>query len=279
MMEKDYNSKMAIGVKNDPVKFVSMGSIYTSVNENNHLLTYGLGPCVGVSIVIKSGDNNITRLLAHMDMGQLIGISFNDLKKTIQKLKNDISDPIKQINISLVTTQSYKNMHNLKDEETELLAILLKEFQSFNITINDIKFVYSPQVQISPNGEISTYTEKQIEEHKKGMIMSDLHSFGGFIHPRLDIYITNYGAYMSDCSLNANSSDEEKKSELANKYWQRYIDDGYELVVGPSFNNPSCSAIYVANWNDTKIHKYGTIPGCISAKSLNSLKDESSKKR
>ena len=199
MMEKDYNSKMAIGVKNDPVKFVSMGSIYTSVNENNHLLTYGLGPCVGVSIVIKSGDNNITRLLAHMDMGQLIGISFNDLKKTIQKLKNDISDPIKQINISLVTTQSYKNMHNLKDEETELLAILLKEFQSFNITINDIKFVYSSQVQISPSGEISTYTEEQIEKHKKGMIMSDLHSFGGYIDPVLDIYITNYGAYMSDC--------------------------------------------------------------------------------
>lgn len=266
-MTKDYDSKMAIGVGNDSVRSVHMGDICTSTNETNHLLTYGLGPCVGVAIVIKSGENNVVRLLAHMDMGQIIGQSFSNLKDTIRRLKYNMNGPVKQINISLVTTQSYQNMHNLNDKETELLAILLSEFQQFGITINDINFVYSSQVQISPNGIISTYTEQQLKDHKKNMLMSDLQSFGGYVHPELNIYITNYGAYMSNCSLNTNSSDEEKKFELEKDYWQRYIADGYELVIAPSFNNPDCLAIYVSNWNDTSIHKYGTIPGCIQAKS------------
>ena len=267
-MVKDNNSKMAIGVGDDSVRFVNMGDICSSINENDHLFTFGLGPCVGVSIVIKYGDNDIIRLLAHMDMGQILGHSFNDLKNTIQRLKNNINDPIKQIKLSLVTTQSYRNMHNLNDNETKLLAIILAEFQCFDITINDINFVNSSQVQISPNGEISTYTEMQLDQHKKSILLLDLQSFGGYIHPELNIYITKYGAYMSDCLLNANSSDEEKKSYLAKNYYQRYIEDGYELVLGPSFNNPDCLAVYVTNWNDTSIHKYGTIPGCISAKSF-----------
>ncbi len=268
-MTKDYNSKMAIGVGNDSVRYVSMRSICTSTNETNHLLTYGLGPCVGVAIVIKSGENNVVRLLAHMDMGQIIGKSFSNLKNTIRRLMNNMDGPAKQINISLVTTQSYQNIHNLNDKETELLAILLTEFQQLDIAINDINFVYSSQVQISPNGIISTYTEQQLEEHKKNILRSDLQSFGGYVHPVLNIYITNYGAYMGNCSLNTNSSDEEKKSKLREDYWQRYITDGYELVIGPSFNNPDCLAIYVSNWNDTSIHKYGTIPGCLKAKSFN----------
>ena len=278
-MTKNYNSKMAIGVGNDSVRCVDMGMICKSINETNHLLTYGLGTCVGVAIVIKNGENNVVRLLAHMDMGQIIGKSFSNLKDTIRRLKYNMNGPVKQINISLVTTQSYQNMHNLNDKETELLAILLSEFQQFSIAINDINFVYSSQVQISPNGIISTYTEQQLKDHKKNMLMSDLQSFGGYVHPELNIYITNYGAYMSNCSLNTNSSDEEKKSELGKDHWQRYIADSYELVIGPSFNDPDCLAIYVSNWNDTSIHKYGTIPGCIQVKNFDLSAMPTSKKR
>lgn len=264
-MVKDFNAKKAIGVGDDPVKFVSMGSLCTSINENNHLLTYGLGPCVGVCIAIKSGDNDVIRLLAHIDMGQIIGMSFDKLRKTIKQLKDNINSPVKQINISLVTTQSYRNMHNLNNNEEELLAILLKEFKELGITINDINFNYSFQVQISPDGKISTYTEQQIKSHNKGILMADLNSFGGYIHPELDIYITNYGAYMGNCSLDANSSEEDKKAELSKDYWQKYIADGYKLTIAPSFNNPQRLAIYVTNWNDTNIHKYGSIPGCMNA--------------
>lgn len=46
-MVKDYNSKMAIDVGDTPVKFVSMGDICTSINGDNHLLTYGYGSNVG----------------------------------------------------------------------------------------------------------------------------------------------------------------------------------------------------------------------------------------
>ena len=261
-MVKDYNSKMAIGVGDDSVRFVSMGCIYSSINENNHLLTYGLGPCVGVSIVIKCGNNDVIRLLAHMDIGQVIGCSFDYLNHTIQRLQSNIAYPIKQINIFLVTTQSYKNMHNLTENETKLLAMILAEFQRFGITINDINFVYSSQVQISPNGE-----------HRKSMLMSDLQSFGGYIHPELNIYITNYGAYMCNCSLDVNSTDEEIKSELSESYYQKYIADGYELVIAPSFNNPDCLAVYVTNWDDIN-YKYGSVPGClrVESKETSSLK-------
>lgn len=261
-MTKNYNSKMAIGVGDALVKFVGMGGIHLSINENNHLLTYGLGPCVGVAIVAKSGESDVTRLLAHIDMGQIVGASFENLKDNIRRLKNSISSSIKEINISLVTTQSYSNMNNLNDRETELLAILLKEFKQFGISINDIEFSYSSQVQISPKGEISTYTEQELEQHKKDFLLSDLRAFSGYVHSELNVYITSYGAYMGNCSLDTDSTEEEKQAELSKCYWQKYVANGYKLVVAPSFNNPNHLAVYVNNWNDSNIHKYGTIPGC-----------------
>ena len=199
------------------------------------------------------------------------GNSFEDLRHKIKLLKNNINSPVKQIVISLVTTQSYQNIEDLTNNETKLLAIILNEFKNFGITINDINFVYSSQVQISPNGEISTYTKRQMEEHKQNMFMSDLDSFGEYVNPELNIYITKYGDYMGNCSLNTNSSDEEKRTEFSSNYWQEYIGNGYELVIGPSFNDPDCLAIYVTNWDDPNIQKYGTVPGCRQAKTFNSL--------
>lgn len=39
-------------------------------------------------------------------------------------------------------------------------------------------------------------------------------------------------------------------------------------------NNQDSLAIYVANWNDENIQKYGTVPGCLQAEKYNNFKRE-----
>ena len=82
MKVKDYNTRMAINIPEDEtVKMVGMGMCTIIEGDSKeHLLTYGLGPCVGVSIVIKDNNGKVSRLLAHVDMGQIIGISFDVLQ-------------------------------------------------------------------------------------------------------------------------------------------------------------------------------------------------------
>ena len=154
---------------------------------------------------------------------------------------------------------------DITDLGTKQLEYIKKRFEN-------IKFDYSSQVQISPSGNISVYTEEELNEHKKNMLQEDLNSFGGYIHPDLNIYITNYGAYMGNCSLSINSNEEEKQKELSKNYWQDFIRKDYKLVIEPSFNNPDCLAIYVSNWNDLNIQKYGTIPGCLQVNTNKSKK-------
>lgn len=269
---KDYNTKMALNIGDDEVKMVTMGNYSILIDGKKHLLTYGLGPCVGLAIVIKEKDGSIIRFLSHIDMGQIIEITFNQLQDILIQLKKIIANQIQDIKISLISTQSYTNMSCLNEKETKLLSILLREFEQFGIKLENIKFDYSSQVQISPSGNISVYTEEELNEHKKNMLQDDLNSFGGYIHPDLNIYITNYGAYMGNCSLSINSNEEEKQKELSKNYWQDFISKDYKLVIEPSFNNPDCLAIYVSNWNDLNIQKYGTIPGCLQVNTNKSKK-------
>jgi hypothetical protein len=62
---KDYNTRMAINIPEDEtVKMVCMGMCTIIEGDSKeHLLTYGLGPCVGVSIVIKDNNGKVSRLL------------------------------------------------------------------------------------------------------------------------------------------------------------------------------------------------------------------------
>ena len=252
------------------VKFVSMGNcIILDGGSKEHLLTYGLGPCVGVSVVIRNQDEKTSRLLAHVDMGQMIGISFDGLQSYFRKMKNSIGYDIGSIEISLSSTQSFQNLQYLNDKETRLLTIILREFQEYGINIENIRFNYSSQVQISPKGVITNYSEYELEQHRQYMMESSLSEYGGYVHPNLNIYITNFGAWMSNCSLDLDASNEEKQKELLGRYWQEYISKGYNLVVAPSFNNPQCQAVYVSNWQEKVDPKYGVVIGCPKAKRHN----------
>ena len=270
---KDYNTRMAINIPEDEtVKMVGMGMCTIIEGDSKeHLLTYGLGPCVGVSIVIKDNNGKVSRLLAHVDMGQIIGISFDDLQSYFRRLKNGIENDIESIEISLSSTQSFINLQYLNDKELKLLSMILKEFQDYGIDVNNIKFNYSSQVQISPKGVISNYSEHELEQHKANMMATALSEFGGYVHPELNIYITNFGAWMSDCSLGKECDEEEKEKKLSEKNWQEYIKKGYNLVIAPSFNNPQCQAIYVTNWQEVIDPKWGVVVGCQQAKTNNSV--------
>ena len=264
---KDYNTKMAIGIsENEDVSMVHMGEcIILDDTKKEHLLTYGLGPCVGVSIVIKNHDQKVFRLLAHFDMGQLIGVSFRSLQCDFRRMKNIVGTDIDNIEISLTSTDSYRNIESLGDMEIKLLAIILNEFQEFGVTVDNIKFNHSSQVQISPDGVISTYREEDIRHNMDNMMEESLNEYGGRVEDNLNIYVTKMGAYMGNCSLRVECSEEEKEQLLNEKYWNDYLKKGYKLKVGPSFNDPSCMAVYVENWQDQSIQQYGTVPGCIQA--------------
>ena len=270
---KDYNTGMAINIPEDEtVKMVGMGMCTIIEGDSKeHLLTYGLGPCVGTAIVIKNHDGKISRLLAHVDMGQIIGISFDNLRSYFRRIINSMGNDIESIEISLSSTQSFLDMKFLKEDETKLLAIILKEFEKYGISVSDIKFNYSYQVQVSPDGTISTYTETELEQHKQHMMNEALSEFGGYVHPELNIYITNFGAWMGNCSLGEKCGEEEKKKELSKEYWQEYIKKGYNLVIAPSFNDPKYQAIYVANWQEVIDPKCKVVVGCPKAKTNNSV--------
>ena len=265
---KDY-TRMAINIpENETVKMVGMGMCTIIEGDSKeHLLTYGLGPCVGVSIVIKDNNGKVSRLLAHVDMGQIIGISFDNLQSYFRRIENDIES----IEISLSSTQSFINLQYLNDKEVKLLSMILKEFQDYGINVNSIKFNYSSQVQISPKGVISNYSEHELEQHKANMMATALSEFGGYVHSELNIYITNFGAWMGNCSLGKECGEEEKERVLSKKYWQEYIQKGYNLVIAPSFNDPQCQAIYVTNWQEVINPKWGLVPGCPQAKTNNSM--------
>ena len=273
MKVKDYNTRMAINIPGDEtVKMVYMGMCTIIEGDSKeHLLTYGLGPCVGVSIVIKDNNGKVSRLLAHVDMGQIIGISFDALQSDFRRIINGMGNNIESIEISLSSTQSFQNMKFLKENETKLLAIILKEFEKYGIGVSDIKFNYSSQVQISPDGVISNYSEYELEQHKANMMATALSEFGGYVHPELNIYITNFGAWMSNCSLGKECDEEEKGKKLSEKYWQEYIQKGYNLVIAPSFNNPQYQAVYVTNWQEVIDPKWGVVIGCPQAKTNNSV--------
>jgi len=266
---KDYNTRMAINIPEDEtVKMVWVGMCTIIEGDSKeHLLTYGLGPCVGVSIVIKDNNGKVSRLLAHVDMGQIIGISFDDLQSYFRRLKYGKENDIESIEISLSSTQSFINLQYLKDKEVKLLSMILKEFQDYGIDVNNIKFNYSSQVQISPDGVISNYSKHELEQHGANMMATALSEFGGYVHPELNIYITNFGAWMSNCCLlGKECGAEEKEKTLSEEYWQEYIKKGYNLVIAPSFNNPQCQAIYVTNWEEVIDPKRGVVVGCQRAK-------------
>ena len=108
-----------------------------------------------------------------------------------------------------------------------------------------------------------------VSEHKNHLMMEDLANVNGYVEPTLNIYITMFGAWMGNCSLSINCTEKEKYQLLRSNYWQSFATQGYKLTVAPSFNNPDSMAIYLENWNDKRIQKYGTIPGCMQAMQQN----------
>ena len=269
---RDFNTRMAINIPEDEtVKMVSMGMCtIVEGDSKEHLLTYGLGPCVGIAIVIRNHDEKVIRLLAHVDMGQIMGVSFDNLRFDFRRIKNIIGTDVESVEISLSSTQSFQNPLFLNESETTLLDILLDEFQEYGIGINDIKLNNSSQVQISPDGVISNYSEQEVERHRNNMLASALSEFGGYIHQELNIYITNFGAWMGNCSLGKECSAEEMEEELQKRYWQEFVQKGYQLVIAQSFSDPQCQAVYVSNWREVINPKWNVVEGCVRARSMSS---------
>ena len=142
---------------------VDMGECIVLNGESQaYLETDGLGPCVGVAIVIKTIDDKVHRLLGHIVMEEEESYSFDELKASSRRIKANTKNRIKEIEISLTTTQRFRNRSNLSEDEITLLGIIRKEF---NYSIRDIKFNYCQQVQISPDGLITNYLEKNDNKH------------------------------------------------------------------------------------------------------------------
>lgn len=80
--------------------------------------------------------------------------SFTELNECIKKIRSNTKDSIISIEITLVTISSFRNRTMFTGDERRLLSILLKSFKT--IKYQDITFKYSQQVQISPDGVIST---------------------------------------------------------------------------------------------------------------------------
>ena len=138
---------------NNNVINVDMGECVILDGESQaYLETDGLGPCVGVAIIIKTIDGKVHRLLGHIIMEEEDSYSFEELKACSKMIKNNTKNNIKDIEISFTTSQSYRDRSNLTEDEITLLGIIRKEF---NYSLKNIKFYYTKQVQISPEGLIS----------------------------------------------------------------------------------------------------------------------------
>ncbi len=145
---------------------VDMGECIVLDGESQEYLeTYGLGPCVGVAVVIKTIDEKVHRLLGHIIMQEEQSYSFEELRVCAKKIKANTNGKIKDIEISFITSQSYRNRNNLTEDEIELLRIIRKEF---GVSFRNIKFYYRQQVQISPEGLINVNLET-IEEKNHRM--------------------------------------------------------------------------------------------------------------
>ena len=263
---------MGVGIPaNDDVINVEMGTCKIVDDNKTHLITYGLGPCVGVAVVIKTDDEKVIRLLAHLDIGETIGLDFRSFRDYLSTLKQKCANRVKDIEIQLVSSVSFIRyfLHNkLTLKEEKLLVIILSAFKEYNIGFNDLKINRDPsvtQVQISPSGAI-----RRVSEKVRGIEYNNLEptfEYEKEIIPKTDVnnidglFVTKYGAFMSNLSLSINCAEEEKQEKLSEDCWQKYIKKGYKLNVAPSIINENEMAVYLENWQDFK-DEYGFVPGC-----------------
>ena len=149
-------------INQNNVIIVDMGECVTLDGDSKkYLETYGLGPCVGVVVVIKTIDGKVHRLLGHIVMEEEESHSFEELKVCSRRIKANTKNNIKEIKISFTTSQSYRDRTDLTEDEIRLLGIIKKEF---NVNLKSIKFNYSQQVRISPEGSISN--DFEFNKHK-----------------------------------------------------------------------------------------------------------------
>ena len=158
---------MSIESTNETID-VEMGECVVLDGESQAFLeTCGLGPCVGIAIVIKTLDSKVHRLLGHIVMEEEQSNSFEELRVCAKIINANTKDNVKDIKIAFTTTQSYRDRSNLKDDENKLIKIIKKEF---GFRMRDVEFNYSHQVQIAPTGAISTVFEKAMGQESKSKL-------------------------------------------------------------------------------------------------------------
>ncbi len=196
----------------------------------------------------------------------------NKINEYIEKWKNgEIVLSTEQV--EKVIEKGYERLEDLKKIEESIhqdfiqMSSLEEQKKSADIGIRNV-FGEAPTNMNIVDGVISNYSEYELEQHKANMTATALRKFAGYVHPELNIYITYFGAWMSNCSLEKKCDEEEKEKVLSKKYWQEYIKKGYNLVIAPSFNDPQYQAIYVTNWKEVIDPKWGVVVGCPQAKNV-----------
>ena len=143
---------------------VDMGECkFLASDSKDVLFTKGLGPCVGVSVVIKTIDGKVYRLLAHVIMEYKEEEPFEELKACSKQMKKCINTNIESIAISFTTSCSYCNRGELSSDEFRLLTIVSN---AFGVNRQKIHFNHESQVIITPDGSISTDLG-EIEKRRK----------------------------------------------------------------------------------------------------------------
>ena len=256
--------------KEAEIKSISMGS-FGSEGKGSKLYigTFGLGPCTAIAASITDENNNVYRFCSHIDMGEIVGGSIDH---HLNRFRNFLSSipKIKEINLTLVSSESFLEYRDRTDEEHKLLEGLknLQKIYGFKIQIS-----HSTVVQISPDGKISTPSKYEIDQNKFKIIRETAIENGYKIDRTTKtpcITDENLGCYLFDITetdlveeLKGKTQEERnqiiKNRILTKSFWSSMIEKGGNVVVGISPLNPDNFAYYLTNYKEVAEKNYGFI--------------------
>ena len=122
--------------KEAEIKSISMGSFGSEGKDSKlYIGTFGLGPCTAIAASIIDEKNNVYRFCSHIDMGEIAGLSIGGHLKSFSKFLSTIPK-IKEINLTLVSSESFLEYRDRTDKELILLEGLkkLQEIYGFKIS-------------------------------------------------------------------------------------------------------------------------------------------------
>ena len=261
-MKMDWNKTNLISEIGQDVLAVSMGSSEITSDKNTVIGTFGLGPCVGVAISVKDSDEKIHRFVAHIDMGQIIGMRIDE---HLSKMKNFIANIIgaHDINVGLASTQSFINPNNLNENELRILGAI-KELNPTNYSITNASVI-----EVKPDGDIICPRKEQIEQQKYKMLIDVAKANGCKIDYSLRVpYVVDEqkGCFIQslislDEFTKMTEEDRDKYIEGRLLYYQEEFKNyKAKFVMGTSAIDSDSLGIYMENYKEVAEKNYGYVP-------------------